>query len=157
MKNRPGGQYQFAPFFVCLEVFFLCFCFCLFFTLKCDTLLSVAPQWGAADAEIKVPSDENTELKGSPFKAWSRPVYCHACCAYCHGFLSCYFLPSGPFTCIFFQNLSQVFPVLAAANTGSYVGPQNDIGHPVGCRFPYLVPAQYKQTQKTYDLWCNDL
>ena len=23
------------------------------------------PQWGAADAEIKVPSDENTELKGS--------------------------------------------------------------------------------------------
>ena len=31
-----------------------------------------APQWGAADAEIKVPSDENTELKRSPFKAWSR-------------------------------------------------------------------------------------
>ena len=25
-------------------------------------------QWGAADAEIKVQSDENTELKGSPFK-----------------------------------------------------------------------------------------
>ena len=30
------------------------------------------PQWGAADAEIKVPSGENTGLKGSPFKAWSR-------------------------------------------------------------------------------------
>ena len=28
-----------------------------------------APQWGAADAEIKVPSGENTELKRSPFKA----------------------------------------------------------------------------------------
>ena len=27
------------------------------------------PQWGAADAEIKVPSDERTELKGSPFRA----------------------------------------------------------------------------------------
>ena len=27
------------------------------------------PQWGAADAEIKVPSGENTELKRSPFKA----------------------------------------------------------------------------------------
>ena len=27
------------------------------------------PQWGAADAEIKVPSDENTDLKGSRFKA----------------------------------------------------------------------------------------
>ena len=31
-----------------------------------------APQWGAADAEIKVPSGENAELKRSPFKAWSR-------------------------------------------------------------------------------------
>ena len=28
------------------------------------------PQWGAADAEIKVPSGENTELKRSPFQAW---------------------------------------------------------------------------------------
>ena len=26
------------------------------------------PQWGAEDAEIKVPSVENTELKGSPFE-----------------------------------------------------------------------------------------
>ena len=25
------------------------------------------PQWGAVDAEIKVPSGENTELKRSPF------------------------------------------------------------------------------------------
>ena len=46
-------------------------------------------QWGAADAEIKVPSDGNTELKGSPFKAWSRSVYCHACYAYCQEFLPC--------------------------------------------------------------------
>ena len=30
----------------------------------------VAPQLGAADAEI--PSDENTELKGAPIKAWSQ-------------------------------------------------------------------------------------
>ena len=45
------------------------------------------PQWEAADAEIKVPFDENTELKGSPFKTWSRSVYCHACYAYCQEFL----------------------------------------------------------------------
>ena len=32
-------------------------------------MLKITPQWGAADAEIKVPSDENTVLKGSPFKA----------------------------------------------------------------------------------------
>ena len=47
------------------------------------------PQWGAADAGIKVPSDENTEVKGSPFQAWSRSVYCHACYAYRQGFPSC--------------------------------------------------------------------
>ena len=45
------------------------------------------------------------------------------------------FYPSGPFTCNF-PNLSRVFPVLAAANTGSCAGPQNKIGHPAGCRFP---------------------
>ena len=37
------------------------------------------------------------------------------------------FYPSGPFACIFFQNLAQVFPVLAVANTSSCVGPQNKI------------------------------
>ena len=31
----------------------------------------MTPQWGVADAEIKVPSVENTELKGSLFEAWS--------------------------------------------------------------------------------------
>ena len=39
--------------------------------------LSHPPRWGAADAEIKVPPGENTELKRSPFKAWSRSVYGH--------------------------------------------------------------------------------
>ena len=51
-----------------------------------------APQWGAADAEIKVPSGENTELKRSPFQAWGRSVYSHTCYAYCQGFLPCLFL-----------------------------------------------------------------
>ena len=50
---------------------------------ECSTMYSPpAPQWGAADAEIKVPSGENTELKRSPFKAWSRSVYSHTCYAY---------------------------------------------------------------------------
>ena len=43
--------------------------------------------WGAADAEIKVPSGENTELKRSAFKAWSKSVYSHTCYACCQGFL----------------------------------------------------------------------
>ena len=31
-----------------------------------------SPAVGAADAEIKVPTSENTELEGSSFKAWGR-------------------------------------------------------------------------------------
>ena len=57
-------------------------------TLECNY-----PQWGAADAEIKVPSGEDTELKRFPLKAWSRSVYSHTCYAYCQGLLPCLFLP----------------------------------------------------------------
>ena len=59
------------------------------------------------------------------------------------------FYPSGPFTCFFTpKNLPRVFLVLAVANTGSCVGPQNKLGHPAHryrdnwCRFPCLVPAE---------------
>ena len=57
-------------------------------TLLPRFLLAV-PQCGVADAEIKVPSVENTELEGSPFKAWGWSVYGHTCYAYCLGFLPC--------------------------------------------------------------------
>ena len=81
---------------------------------ECSTMYSPpAPQWGAADAEIKVPSGENTELKRSPFKAWSRSVYSHTCYAYCQEVLPCLFLPFQSIHLHFFQNLSQFFPVLA--------------------------------------------
>ena len=96
-------------------------------------LCSLSLQWGAVDAEIKDPSDENTGVKGSPYKTWSRSVYCHACYAYCQGFLL-----------HFFHNLSWVLPVLAVADTSSCVGLQNKIGHPAGCRFPCSVLAEYK-------------
>ena len=46
-------------------------------------------QWGAVDAEIEAPSVENTEIEGSPFKAWDRSVYSYACYVYCHGVLPC--------------------------------------------------------------------
>ena len=65
----------------------------LLFRLFINVNDALTPQWGAADAEIKVPSDENTELKRSPFQAWSRSVCSHACYAYCQGFLPCLFLP----------------------------------------------------------------
>ena len=104
----------------------------------------ISPQWGAADAEIKVPFGENTEFKRSPFKVWSRSVYSHTCYAYCQEFLPRLFLPLRSIHLHFFQNLSQFFPVLAVANIGSCVGPQNKTGHPVGCRFPRWVPPEYE-------------
>ena len=89
----------------------------IYFFIKVSLSPDVTPQWGAADAEIKVPSGENTELKRSPFKAWSRSVYSATCYAYCQGFLSCLFLHFRSIHLHFFQNLSRFFPVLAVANT----------------------------------------
>ena len=94
------------------------------------------PQWGAADAEIKVPSGENIEFKCSPFKGWSRSVYSHTCYAYCQGFLPCLFLPFRSIHIHFFQNLFRFLLCWPWLTHGSCVGPQNKIGHPAGCRFP---------------------
>ena len=62
-------------------------------------------QWGAADAEIKVPSVEITELKGSLFTAWRRSVYSHTCYGYCQEFVPCLFLPFWSIHLHFFRSL----------------------------------------------------
>ena len=54
-----------------------------------------------------------TELKRSPFQAWSRSVSSHMFYTYCQGLLPCLFLPFQSIHLHFFQNLSQFFPVLA--------------------------------------------
>ena len=93
---------------------------CLYCDMCCTSVSRCTrpPQWGAADAEIKVPSGEDTELKRSPFQAWSRSVYSHTCYAYCQGFLPCLFLHFLSIHLHFFQNLSRnVSCVLAVANT----------------------------------------
>ena len=55
--------------------------------------LRPSPQWGTADAEIKVPSLENPELADVlPLKhahVYSRSEYSHACFAHCQEFLPC--------------------------------------------------------------------
>ena len=58
-------------------------------------------------------------------------------------FFLAYFYLYGPYTCIF-PKLLPIFPVLAVADTGSWVGPQNKKGHPAGCRFPCCMPAECK-------------
>ena len=101
------------------------------------------PQWGAADAETKVPSGENTELKRSSFKVWRRSVFSHTCYAYCQGFLLCLFLPFRSIHLHFFPKPLPISAVLAVATHGSCVGPQNKIGYPAEFRFPCWVPADY--------------
>ena len=57
--------------------------------------------WASADAEIKGTSVENPECKDSPFKAWRRSVYSHACSLPARDFFPANVHPSGPLTCIF--------------------------------------------------------
>ena len=95
-----------------------------------------ALQWGAADAEIKVPSGENAELERSPFKAWSRSVYSHTFHAYCQVFLPCFFLPYQSIHLHFFQNLYRFLLCWLWLTHDSCVGPQNKIDHPARRRFP---------------------
>ena len=117
-------------------------------------LLIATPQLGAADAEIRVSSGENTELKHSPFKGWSRSVYRHICYDYCQGFLPCLFLPFRSIHLHFFQNLSRFLLCWLWLTHGSCIGPQNKIGHPAGCRFPCWVPTEYKKANtKTKNAW----
>ena len=53
------------------------------------------------DAEIKVSSGENTELKRSPFKAWGSQHIAIRATLTGRNFFLAYFYPSGPFTSIF--------------------------------------------------------
>ena len=67
------------------------------------------PQWGAADAEIKVPSGGNTELKRSPFKVGvGQYIAIHATLT-ARDFFLAYFYPSGPFTCVFSKTSPDFF------------------------------------------------
>ena len=59
-------------------------------------------------------------------------------------FFLAYFYTSDPFTCIFSKTSPDFSLCWLWLTHGSCVGPQNKIGHPAGCRFPCLVPAEYK-------------
>ena len=52
-------------------------------------------------------------------------------------FFLAYFYTSGPFTCIFSKTSPDFSLCWLWLTHGSSVGPQNKIGHPAGCRFPY--------------------
>ena len=93
-------------------------------------VLSSTRQWGIADAEIKEPSVENQELKGSPLKPGAgQNITMHDSATardFCLKLISTFPVNSPAF----FPKPLLSFPVLAVANTSSCVGPQNKIGHP---------------------------
>ena len=83
--------------------------------------------------EIKVSSGENTELKGYP-SGVGQYIAVHAALTARDFFLISTCPVHSP---AFFSKTSpDFFPVSAVANTGCCVGPQDEIGHPAGCRFP---------------------
>ena len=69
------------------------------------------PQWGAADAEIKVPPGENIELrlKVLPLKPGvDQYIAMHATFT-ARGFFLANSYPSSPFTCIFSKTSPKIF------------------------------------------------
>ena len=85
----------------------------------------MAPQCGAADAEIKVPSGENTELKRSPIKAWvGQYIAIHASLT-ARDFSSLLISTLPVHSPTFFSNLSRFFLCWLWLTHGSCVGPQN--------------------------------
>ena len=119
--NKPNGPRLFIQFlclFLSIWPFQLHFIpwilpttlrFLTLFFRSCFCLTSPR-QWRAVDAEIKVPSGENTELKRSPFKAWSRSVYSYIFYAYREGFLPCLILHFQSIHLHFFQTSPDIFP-----------------------------------------------
>ena len=72
-------------------------------------LTNVYLLWGAADAEIKVQSDENTEFKVLPFKPGvGQYIAMHATLT-ARDFFLANFYPSGPFTCILSETSPELF------------------------------------------------
>ena len=95
------------------------------------------------DADIKKKHLLKTQSsKVLPFKPGAGPYIAMHATLTARDFFLANFNPSSQFTSIFFQKLSQVFPVLAVANTGSCVDPQSNLGHPArGYRELMQVPV----------------
>ena len=124
-----------------LQLFFLfrvfhnlfIFCFMLLFTIT----RHIFPLSGeAADTEIKVPSEMNSELKGSPLKPGVGHYIAIRATLTARDFFLAYFDPpvNSP---AFFPKHLPIFPLCWLWLTrGSCVGLQNKIDHPAGRRFP---------------------
>ena len=69
----------------------------------------LTPQWGAADAKIKVSSVENTELKGSPLKPGAGQYIAIRATLTASDFFLANFYLSGPFTRIFSKTSPEFF------------------------------------------------
>ena len=79
---------------------------------------------------MKHPSVENPDLKVLPFKPGAGLYIALRATPTTGDFFLAKFYPSGPFTCVLSKTSPEFFSVLAVANTGSCVGPQNRIGPP---------------------------
>ena len=79
----------------------------------CTEDIFYLPAAGAADAEIKVPSVENTSLKVFPLKPGEGQYLAMHAALTARNFFLASFYPSGPFICIFFP---KPFPSFSSAS-----------------------------------------
>ena len=89
----------------------------------CFAVITVPLDRNQPPASLLLTLGENTQLKRSPFKAWSRSVYSHTCYAYCQGLFPCRFLPFRSIPLHFFQNLSLFFLCWLWLTHGFLCGP----------------------------------
>ena len=135
--------------------FFLCPFLCLFTFLRIFTFLR--PRSGELRTQkLKSRLVRTQSLNVLPLKPGVRQYIAVHATLTARDFFLAYFYPSGPFSCIFSKTSPDFFPVLALYNTSSCIGPQNKIGHPAGCRFPFECPRNINRLKK-HDLWYDDL
>ena len=127
--------------------------FCLVLLLFLSCLFLPTPQWGAVDAEIKVPSGENTELKRSPLKPGSGQYIAIHATLTARDFFLAYFYPSGPFICILSKPSPNFFVPVQARRIKQVT--LLDAGSHVEC--PRNINRLKKIFKKKHDLWYDDL
>ena len=112
-----------------------------------------SPQWGTAYAKSKDQSVENPEIKGFPFKTWSRSVKAMHDTSTAKDFFLVNFYPPEPFTCIFSKSSPDFFPYwLWLTPVPVWARRMKQVTLLVVadnfCRFPSWVPAECKWVPK---------
>ena len=140
--------WRLAPQFVVslnAQKLFSCVCVCVCFLVvdKLDNTVDQPRSGELRTLKLKSHLVITQSLNVLPLKPWvgHQHIAIHATLT-ARNFYLTYFYPSNPFTCIFSKTSPNFFLRWLWLTQGSCVGPQNNIGHPAGFRFPCWVLAE---------------